>query len=466
MSRTTILALATLLTAPLLDAQTAQTGAGPAPKASALGQPKAFPYEFVLPRPSADELKSRRAALAKEIGDGAVVVVSSEKPSISSHRYAPDHNVYYLTGVDTDFCAMTLVAKGGQVASVKLFLPGDDALYTLWNGSRMTAGEAAKASSGIDDVVKVQWTDQMVSLKPFEKELAEIAASGMPVFLDLPSRPGKTFLNVEPRPIKVREALRKTNAEVEIRELDNPMNDIRGVKSDWEIGVMREAIRITGEGFIRALRKVRPKMWEFEFQAVMDQTFEEFGCTGVPYFPIAASGPNACVYHYTDNRRQIQDGEMVLCDIAAEFGYYAADITRSFPVNGKFTPRQKLVYEAVLAGQTAAAKALKPGVNLMTLDMTARRAMEAAGLKDHETHQHGLGHHIGLNVHDLGSFKMKPGMIITIEPGAYIKSESLGVRIEDMYLVTADGSECLSAAIPKTVEEIEALVGADYKAGK
>ena len=116
----------------------------------------------------------------------------------------------------------------------------------------------------------------------------------------------------------------------------------------------------------------------------------------MPYFPIAASGPNACVYHYVDNRRQILDGEVVLCDIAAEYGYYAADITRSFPVNGKFTERQKLVYEAVLAGQTAAAKALKPGANLGELNQIAHQAMRAAGLKDIEHHQHGLGHQVGL----------------------------------------------------------------------
>src|SRR5262249_9157399 len=146
----------------------------------------------------------------------------------------------------------------------------------------------------------------------------------------------------------------------------------------------------------------------------------EWGCTGVPYFPIAASGPNACVYHYIDNRRQIQDGEILLCDIAAEYGYYAADITRSFPVNGKFTDRQKLVYEAVLAGQTAAAKALKPGVTLAALNGVAKKAMIAAGLKEFELHQHGLGHHVGLDVHDPGvgighGGVMQPGMIVTIE---------------------------------------------------
>src|SRR5439155_12777370 len=129
---------------------------GSAPEKRSLGAPKPFPYAFVFPRPPAEELKARRAALAKEIKDGAVVVVSGEKPAISSHRYTPDHNVYYLTGVDTDFCAMTMIAKDGKVAEVRVFLPKDNAFYALWNGVRVTAGGAAKALSGIEDVSAVE----------------------------------------------------------------------------------------------------------------------------------------------------------------------------------------------------------------------------------------------------------------------------------------------------------------------
>jgi Xaa-Pro aminopeptidase len=455
----------------------AQTGAGPAAaSAPALGAPKPFPYPFSLPRPPADELKARRAALAKDVKDGAVVLVSSEKPALASHRYSPDHNVYYFTGIDTDFCAMTLVAKDGKIADLKLFLPTADPGYELWNGKRVCAGDEAKALSGIDEVVKVQESQFGKNYKPFEKALAEIARSARNVWLDVPGGKG-SFLELPVRAMMLEEAVKAANPRLDVEVLghdsgapwDSPISTLRGVKSPWEIGVIREAIRVTGDGFVRAIRQVRPKMWEFDFQAVMHQTFDEFGCTGVPYFPIAASGPNACVYHYTDNRRQVQDGEIILCDIAAEFGYYAADITRSFPANGKFTDRQKLVYEAVLAGQTAAAEALKPGVTMGELNDVAKKAMIAAGLKPFEAHQHGLGHHVGLDVHDPGPGMrpgmgvLKPGMIVTIEPGAYIKSESLGIRIEDMYLVTADGSECLSAAIPRTVAELEALVGADWK---
>jgi Xaa-Pro aminopeptidase len=459
------LAAGFLLVGSLLVAQ------GPPPATTPvrqLGDPKPFPYQFVLPRPPAAELQARREALAREIENGAVVAISGEKPAVSSHRYSPDHNLYYLTGVDTDFCAMTLIAKDGKVAEVKLFLPAHDSMYELWDGFRVTAGDEARAMSGIEDVVKVQMTKFGTSIKSFEEALTKIAESAKTVYMDAESerrarQPKKLSLDGETRAGRVREFLKSVNPELKVSSLTGAIGPIRGVKSEWEVKVMREAVRVTGEGFVRALRKARPKMWEFDFQSVMDQTFAEWGCTGVPYYPIAASGPNACVYHYVDNRRQIQDGEIVLCDIAAQYGYYAADITRSFPVNGKFTPRQKLVYEAVLAGQTAAAQALKPGVSLGELDGVARAAMRAAGLKDFEMHQHGLGHQIGLNVHDLGGGTMEAGMIITIEPGSYIKSESLGIRIEDMYLVTPTGSECLSAAIPRTVAEIEALVGADYR---
>ena len=189
----------------------AQTGAGPAPaSAPSLGAPKPFPYAFVFPRPSADELKARRAALAKEIKDGAVVVVSSEKPSLSSHRYSPDHDVYYLTGIDTDFCAMTLIAKDGKVADVKLFLPKEDPMYTLWNGSRVTAGDAAKEASGIADIGVVKDDN----LQSFEEALTKIAESGKPVFMSSDAserrsrQPKKLSLDTEGRNAKVRDFLK------------------------------------------------------------------------------------------------------------------------------------------------------------------------------------------------------------------------------------------------------------------
>jgi Xaa-Pro aminopeptidase len=438
------------------------------------GAPKAFPYDFKASHPPAEELKARRAKLAAAIKDGVAVAVSQEPPSLySGARYKPDNNVYYLTGVESDFCALLLVAKDGKVARETLFLPKYDAGYELWNGKRATADDAdVRSTTGVEDVVAVQGSMYGASLKPFSKALEAALAGDDEVFIYTDGGVSKSpRLDVEPpfqlsvrsRADALADWLAAKKPQAKFRSLVAALTSQRGVKSAWEIEQVRSACRATGEGFIRGLRKTRPGMWEFEFDAIMQHAFLELGCTGVPYYPIAASGPNGCVLHYTENRRRFEDGDVVLADIAAEWGWYASDVTRSFPANGKFTERQRRVYEAVLAGQTAAAEALKPGTNFAKLDSIAKKAMAAAGLRDSEMHPHGMCHHVGLAVHDPGDMIMKPGMIITIEPGSYLKKEGFGVRIEDCYLVTENGSECLSAGIPKTVAEIEALVGADYR---
>lgn len=438
------------------------------------GEPKPFPYAFTPSAPPVAELKDRRAKLAAKIRDGVVVALSQEAPSLySGARYKPANTIYYLTGVETDFCALVLVAKDGKILTETLFLPKRDAQYELWNGRRVVAdGPEATRLTGVEEVVAVQGSLFGSSLKPLQKALEALVETAPGPFYTEGTPPKKPRLD-EVAPLELGQTTRADalvawladrKRDLSFRSLAAALNAQRGIKSAWEIAQIRAACDATGEGFVRGLRRVRPGMWEFEFDAIMQHAFIDLGCTGLPYYPISASGPNACVLHYTDNKRQYQDGDVVLCDIAAEWGWYAADVTRSFPANGKFTPRQRQVYEAVLAGQAAAAAALKPGVNFGKLDAICRKAMSAAGLKDHEQHPHGLSHHVGLAVHDPGEGVMKPGMVITIEPGSYLKDEALGIRIEDCYLVTEDGSECLSARIPKSVEAIEAIVGADVRA--
>lgn len=449
-------------------------GRGQSPAADApLGAVKAFPYEYVFPRPPAAELAMRRDALAVAVGSGVVVLVSPEGPELSSGgRYKPDNDLYYLTGVDTEFCAYVQVCRGGKTVETKLFLPNADRNYELWNGRRVVAGDEAKAMTGIDDIVVVRPGSGTDGLKPLAETLKRLAETPPgPFYVASPGggrrardNPERLELNPIGRAERLREYLVGLSKDLELKSITGAIDGLRGVKSAYEISMIRAAIRATGDGFVRGFRAARPGMWEFEFQAIMEHAFLDRGCTGLPYYPIAASGPNALVLHYNENRRRFEDGDIVLCDIAGEYGYYASDITRSFPANGKFTARQRQVYEAVLAGQTAAAKALKPGATLFELDKACRDAMKAGGLSGAEMYSHGLGHHVGLNVHDLGSFSFVPGMVITIEPGSYIRKENLGIRIEDCYLVTETGAECLSAAIPRLPDELEALVGADHRA--
>lgn len=463
------LCVAFLLTA-AASAQAAPVKVMPIP--ATLGAARPFPYLWEFAAPPAEELVGRRVALAKAMRNGVAITISGPTPELASgSRYKPEHDTWYFTGIDTDPCVWVMVAKDGAIASQKLFLPVFNKSYELWNGRRWCAGPESASATGIapDDVVPLSGgnfggANSMKAVEDHLRALAETSPAAWFIDGTLPSDDAaRLTISTPDRGGLVKRFVKSIAASAKLRTLSSLSGTLRSVKSAHEVELVRRAAWITGEGFHQAMREARPGMWEFEFQALMERAFTSHGCTGVPYYPIAASGPNACVLHYTDSRRQMIDGDLVLCDIAAEYGYYAADITRTFPINGKFTDRQRQVYEAVLAGQTAAAAALKPGANMGDLDAACREAMIKAGLKAGELHPHGLGHHVGLDVHDPGAMTFVPGMIITIEPGSYLRKESLGVRIEDLYLVTESGNECLSKMIPKTIAEIEALVGSAHR---
>jgi len=237
------------------------------------------------------------------------------------------------------------------------------------------------------------------------------------------------------------------------------------VKDADEIARLRMAVNISVAGHIAAMRAARPGMYEYELEAALEDGFRRNGADRLGYPSIVGSGPNGTTLHYDVNRRQTKDGELVVIDAAAEWGQYTADVTRTFPLNGKFTPRQKAVYDLVLASQQAAFDSLRPGVTLRDLDGVARGYMRdhsgtLCGDKTCDTYFiHGLGHPIGMDVHDVGFGRpLLPGQVITLEPGIYLPAESMGVRIEDDVLVTATGGEWLSAGAPRTTDAIERLM--------
>jgi len=216
---------------------------------------------------------------------------------------------------------------------------------------------------------------------------------------------------------------------------------------------------------------MRPGLAEYQIAATMVGTYLELGCERSAYAPIVASGPNSVVLHYSANRRRIEGGDLVVMDVGGQYADYTTDVTRTVPASGKFTARQREIYDIVLASQKAAIAAVKPGMTLLGDSSTSLRKIAMDYIETHgkDLHGaslgkyfvHGLGHFVGLEVHDPGSFDvhLEPGMVITIEPGIYIPGENLGIRIEDTVLVTANGAEVLSSALPKEAEEIEKLVG-------
>jgi Xaa-Pro aminopeptidase len=240
---------------------------------------------------------------------------------------------------------------------------------------------------------------------------------------------------------------------------------LRVVKDADEIRRLTRAVELTAQGHVAAMRFARPGVWEYEIESVAEATFRRLGAERLGYPSIVGSGINSTILHYDVNRRQTQAGDLIVMDMGAEFGYYTADVTRTIPVSGKFTPRQKAIYELVLGSQQAAIDSVRTGITLRQLEVIARKYMT-----DHSGDLcgtggcgkyfiHSLSHWIGMDVHDLGGgVPLAPGMAFTVEPGIYLPEEALGVRIEDDVLVTPTGYLLLSKGAPRSVADVERVM--------
>jgi Xaa-Pro aminopeptidase len=282
----------------------------------------------------------------------------------------------------------------------------------------------------------------------------------------------------------------------EIAALDHLLHDMRLYKSSAEQKLMRQAVELSGAAHRRAMARCRPGMYEYQLEAELLYAMHAAGCRSPAYPSIVAGGANACVLHYTANSELLAEGDLVLVDAGAEFEHYASDITRTYPVSGRFSPPQRDLYEVVLAAQTAAIEAVRPGAVFEGAHRVAAEVVteglvslgllsgEVSGLVEREAYarffMHSAGHWLGIDVHDVGDYRvggaprvLEPGMAVTIEPGVYVAPDDetvephwrgIGIRIEDDVVVTREGNEVLSAGIPKAVAELEALVGSEAAA--
>ena len=380
-----------------------------------------------------DECARRRRDLAARLGGPCVVWV--ETPSGPDlERFFQEDNFYYLTGVELPDIAMAMkVDAQGQVEDEVLFLPAHDDNFEVWNGKRLSPGAEAEAATGFR---------RTLPLEDRDKTLAEWA-------------PTTVHALVPPEQVHL-----PASAALLTNVLDARVAELRLVKSPYELGCLTAAINITCAALREAMTEVRPGAFEYEPQGALEGTFLRLGAERPGFASIFGSGPNSVTLHYQDNRRQMQDGELLVMDVGAKYRYYCADVTRTVPVSGTFTPRQRQVYELVLKAQTDAFNAAKPGVTMRDLDTLARKVIEDGGFGPGRKYfKHGLGHWIGLDVHDVGGgVPIEPGMCFTIEPGIYIAEENLGVRIEDDYLMTSTGAIKLSAGVPSDPDDIEALL--------
>ena len=396
---------------------------------------------------------ARRRALLRRIGRGSVLIPAAherniEREYVQDNDFRQDNTFFYFTQLETQDAWLIMTARGPDSLDMVLFLPPRTPSRERWTGLRLGPDTAAVRLSGI---AKVLPTDSL------DNRLSRLRFSGSaPVYVPLgPSTRDEQRISD------------MAFSGADVRNLLPIVDSMRVVKDADEIARLRRAVDISVAGHLAAMRAARPGMYEYELEAALEAGFRSNGADRLGYPSIVASGPNSTTLHYDVNRRRTESGDLVVIDAAAEWGQYTADVTRTFPVNGKFTPRQKAIYDLVLGAQQAAFDSVRPGIMMWQLDAIARRYMrEHSGslcgdktCDDREYFNHGLGHPIGMDVHDVGiSRPLEPGMVVTLEPGIYLQAERLGVRIEDDVLVTATGGEWLSAGSPRTTDAIERVM--------
>jgi Xaa-Pro aminopeptidase len=426
--------------------------------------------------------RTQLAEFIKRMGQDSVAIIPSAREVIRSndshYRYRQDSDFFYLTGFDEpEAIAIITPAKEQKYT---LFVRPRDPEREVWDGRR----------AGVEGAVDSHGADAAFSITEFPAKLHELLNGADKLYyrIGANSELDETVIKEIGR---MRAMSRKgVNAPHSIIDTANIIHEMRLYKSDEEVELMQRAADIAAEAHIIAMKEARPGMQEYEVEALLEYTFRKNGASGPAYSSIVGSGANATVLHYVTNNDTLRDGDLLLIDAGAEYQGYASDVTRTFPINGRFTEAQRDIYELVLEAQLACIEMAHAGA---TMDELKTRSIEIEtegmarlGILTGETkklieeekykkfYMHGLGHFLGLDVHDVGRYysngesrRLEPGMVITVEPGLYIapdapdvpdKYRGLGVRIEDDVLITTNGARVLSAKAPKAVEEIEELM--------
>ena len=390
------------------------------------------------------EYPQRREALRKALKNGVTVLFGRSERDSSDLRsgYFQEPNFYYLTGWLEPGAILLLAPNEPREI---LFVPRRDPDAEVWTGRKRGPDEP--------DIRSITGFEKVLPAETFETEFRKFLEQ-YPKLYALTDRP-------EAAKIKALAPLRDiANAAPEIARL-------RMEKSPAELAAMQRAVDATLAAHRAAWKRAAPGLYEYQIAATMEAVYFEQGCERNAYAPIVGSGPNATVLHYSRNSRRMDSGELLLMDVGAECAGYAADVTRTIPLGGKFTPRQREIYDIVLGAQNAVIAAVKPGMTIgkstpnslykIAYDYINTHGKDRKGEPLGKYFTHGVSHHIGLEVHDAAdnSAALKEGMVISVEPGIYIPEESIGVRIEDVVLVTKDGAKIMSGALPRDAAEIE-----------
>lgn len=429
------------------------------------------------------EYKARRQALAKKLPVGAIAILraASECPrnGDAHYRFRQSSNFYYLTGFNEPDAILLIMA--GTDGESYLFNNPENLAVEQWTGKRL-GQEGARQILGMQEAY---------SIEELAERLPDFLGNKTAIYYPLGEERGldKTILtSIQTVKAQIRKGI---SAPESLNDIEPILSEMRLFKSPSEVDLMRKAANISVAAHLRAMRALKTAEWEYQLEAELSYEFTRLGCRSVAYDPIVASGKNACILHYTANNQALIPGDLLLIDAAGEFANYAADITRTFPINGRFTEAQSRLYNLVLKAQKAGIACIKPGVPFSLIQETIVTILTEGlcelGILSGKTesliansaykpfYMHNSGHWLGLDVHDAGRYKaseksrpLEAGMVLTVEPGLYMTAgiadmdkiwQNIGIRIEDDILVTEHGHENLTGALPVEINDIEACIG-------
>ena len=430
------------------------------------------------------DFKQRRDLLAKQIGSNSIAIIATRAEMYrnrdADYKYRADSSFYYLTGfAEPEAVAVIETFAEGEDYSYSLFCRERDREMEIWNGYR----------AGVDGAVEIYDADEAYAIDLLDEEIIDKLLNKQRLYYrigqnaEFDARVSQWIQEADGQ------QRRGGAAPAELIQLDRIVDEMRLKKSAQEIELMQIASNISAEAHTRAMQTVKPNMMEYALEAELNYIFGKNGCVPA-YNSIVGGGENACILHYVENNKLLKDGDLVLIDAACEYEFYASDITRTFPVNGKFSPEQKALYNIVLDAQLAAIDATRIGnhykyphevavkiltqglVDLGLLSGNVNELVESEAFR--QFFMHGTGHWLGMDVHDVGAYKTgeqwrayEAGMVVTVEPGLYVapddetvdaKWRGIGIRIEDDIVVTETGPLVLTKNVVKSVEEIESLM--------
>lgn len=402
---------------------------------------------------------NNRKKLYNNILDNSIVVLFAGKAPVKRgdefYPFSPDRNFYYITGIEEEN-DIIMINKFDNKCDETLYIQRDNGYLAKWIGANVTKDEAFEIS-GIENIKFIDEFYSDLSSCIFRNNIKKI-------YFDLEYRDWKNEISPS---IKFCKEFKIKYPDIEIINIYDIFSRLREIKEEYEINLIRKAINITRLGIEEMMKNSHSEMKEYEIEAYFDYILTKNGVRQKAFQSIVASGKNSTILHYIKNNSKANDNDLVLCDVGAQVGWYNGDLTRTFPVNGKFTERQKLIYNIVLEGQRKVIEAIKPNVLYSSLNDILKEhyltELKKIGLVEtmedvSKYYYHSVSHFLGALTHDVGTIKNKyleKGMIITVEPGLYIEEWQIGIRIEDDVLVTDEGNEVLSKDMIKTIEEIE-----------